>query len=51
MTLTGIQTAPRGIPVTGSVILGTAPALVGARVLYTSIDPSHGEENDPVGVW
>lgn len=52
MTLISIQTAPRSVPVMGSAILGAALALVGAKVLYTSVDPSHGgEKNDPVGVW
>lgn len=52
VTLTSIQTAPRSVPVMGRVILGAAQALVGAKVRYTGVDPSHGgEKNDPGGVW
>lgn len=52
VTLTSIQTAPRSILVMGGAILDAAQALVGAKVLYTGVDSSHGgEKNDPVGVW
>lgn len=52
VTLASIQTAPRSIPVMGGAMLDAAQALVGAKVLYTGVDSSHGgEKNDPVGVW